>query len=250
MLGQIGAVLALKVAALFALVSKRQGSGAAKPVSNTMNTAKSIIVVLFLLLTAQIASAYYCPSTGRWLSRDPIGEPGFENLRASSVVSLSARWIKRDPILGLLSEAKSKATTKILPNQNTINLYAFVGNDPVISVDGLGLDPCGSASPQPANSCVCDRYGNRTYSNDPGLQVGLKCFCKCAGDSPWSQAVRGCLACEDAKGTDITVAHAYCYLMASLHHVMPLPTIERCFTQCGGDWSKFISSLSPPVIAM
>src|ERR1035437_9273324 len=50
----------------------------AKSIPNTMKTTKSIIVTLFVLLTAQIASAYYCPSTGRWLSRDPVGEPGFE----------------------------------------------------------------------------------------------------------------------------------------------------------------------------
>ena len=36
-----------------------------------MKTTKSFLVVLFVLAAAQIASAYYCPSTGRWLSRDP-----------------------------------------------------------------------------------------------------------------------------------------------------------------------------------
>jgi uncharacterized protein RhaS with RHS repeats len=45
-----------------------------------MKATKSIILVLFVLLTAQITSAYYCPSTGRWLSRDPIEEQGGENL--------------------------------------------------------------------------------------------------------------------------------------------------------------------------
>jgi hypothetical protein len=68
-----------------------------------MKTTKSIIVVLFVLLTAQIASAYYCPSTGRWLSRDPIAEPGFQTSQMASVVPKSpqlapSRWLNRDPI--------------------------------------------------------------------------------------------------------------------------------------------------------
>jgi|GEM_PF-2838770 len=64
-----------------------------------MKTTKSIIVVLFVLLTAQIASAYYCPSTGRWLSRDPIAEPGFQALQSAAqapIAVTSSRWINRD----------------------------------------------------------------------------------------------------------------------------------------------------------
>ena len=85
-----------------------------------MKTANSIITVLFVLLAAQIASAYYCPSTGRWLSRDPMGEPGFETLRAARVVpqaevasptSLPAgRWINRDPIGGAEFEVNQNFT--------------------------------------------------------------------------------------------------------------------------------------------
>ena len=63
-----------------------------------MKNTKSILVVMFVLLTAQIASAYYCPSTGRWLSRDPIGEPGFETSQmvAQTPEVTSDRWINRD----------------------------------------------------------------------------------------------------------------------------------------------------------
>jgi hypothetical protein len=85
-----------------------------------MKTAKSIIVVLFVLLTAQIASAYYCPSTGRWLSRDPIGEPGFRALQMASVAP--SRWINRDPI-----------------KKGGPSLYQFVGDDSINRIDALGL---------------------------------------------------------------------------------------------------------------
>jgi hypothetical protein len=96
-----------------------------------MKNAKSIATVLFVLLTVQIASAYYCPSTGRWLSRDPIGEPGFQALQAASalprvgsVISLpSTRWIKRD------SNSEKKE-----PNR-----YAFVANNSVNLFDSTGL---------------------------------------------------------------------------------------------------------------
>jgi hypothetical protein len=103
-----------------------------------MKAIKPIIVVLFVLLTAQIASAYYCPSTGRWLSRDPIGEPGFEALRAASVVPpvaspvqlQPARWIKRDSI--------QKLDPRIILADEP-DRYLFVMNDSINNKDAFGL---------------------------------------------------------------------------------------------------------------
>lgn len=102
-----------------------------------MKNTKSIVIVLFVLLMAQIASAYYCPSTGRWLSRDPIGEPGFQALQIASQTSIkptplpsSDRWISRDPI----------------PGREGKNLYGFVENEAISQVDYLGLCKCGVKS--------------------------------------------------------------------------------------------------------
>jgi hypothetical protein len=134
-----------------------------------MKTAKSIIVVLFVLLTAQIASAYYCPSTGRWLSRDPIGESGFQALQRASVVRsiTPSRWINRDsigetkiqeavhfqkglaelmmanPALAMriqnqLAKLENNSNNKVDPSAS--NLYMFVENNPASDVDVLGLD--------------------------------------------------------------------------------------------------------------
>src|ERR1035437_1942720 len=130
----------------------------AKSIPNTMKTTKPILTVLFVLLTAQIASAYYCPSTGRWLSRDPIGEPGFQvqQMAAQIPAVTSDRWINRDPIgeqgkkvdtataflnaLGIKSRlSKPNINSNPDANQNTVNLYVFVGNNPLIAVDGFGL---------------------------------------------------------------------------------------------------------------
>ena len=127
-----------------------------------MKTAKSIIVVLFVLLTAQVASAYYCPSTGRWLSRDPIGEPGFENLRAASVlpgvgqvvspISLPpGRWIDRDSI----------------STANDPDRYAFVKNAPINLVDPLGL--------RFGDGKICGNYCGGGYCGGKKLMPGEKC---------------------------------------------------------------------------
>jgi hypothetical protein len=48
-----------------------------KSVPDTMKTTKSVLIGLFCLSAVQMVSAYYCPSTGRWLSREPIGELWF-----------------------------------------------------------------------------------------------------------------------------------------------------------------------------
>jgi RHS repeat-associated protein len=53
----------------------------------------------------------YRPSLGRWPSRDPIGELGFETLRG-----------RRSRALGAAA-----------------NLYGFVGNNPINLFDVLGL---------------------------------------------------------------------------------------------------------------
>ena len=153
---------------------------------------------------------------------------GFYYIRARCYVPYLGRWIHRDPI----------------GYQGGVNLYEYVGGNPVGKLDSLGeagkcTPDCGSAPSLPANSPVCDKYGTETY---PGTGVSLFCSCKCAGNSPWSQEVRGCLACEYAKGTDITEAHLHCYRVASWHHVMPHDTLINCFKGCGGE--------IPPIVVM
>jgi hypothetical protein len=101
-----------------------------------MKTPKSTIIVLFVLLAAQIASAYYCPATGCWLSRDPIGELGFETLRTANALPqvgsstpTPSRWISRT----------EKGKRKIESGRNEINAYAFAQNAPPTFIDALGL---------------------------------------------------------------------------------------------------------------
>jgi hypothetical protein len=75
---------------------------------------------------------WYSPSTGRWFSRDPIGEPGFQVLQAanasprvgSPVPLPPGRFINRNP----------------RNEKGGMNLYVFVRNNPIVAVDPFGLD--------------------------------------------------------------------------------------------------------------
>ncbi|MCU0785571.1 MAG: hypothetical protein MUF81_16315 [Verrucomicrobia bacterium] len=79
-----------------------------------MKALLKILLALIALLVATEAHAmrWYSPSTGRWFSRDPIGESGFELLRTK-------------PASPLAGEA---------------NRYLFVKNNPMNYFDPLGLD--------------------------------------------------------------------------------------------------------------
>jgi RHS repeat-associated protein len=76
---------------------------------------------------------YYNASTGRWLSRDPVDEPGFRLIRGT-------RGVLRTPVASLLLGA---STTR-RPLRRTLggHLYGFVGNDSVDGIDYLGLKCC------------------------------------------------------------------------------------------------------------
>jgi len=74
-------------------------------------TMKGMFVVAVWLLAVPQSHAFYNPNTGRWLSRDPICEPGFEAFQKRSPQPLV-----REP-----------------------NRSLFLGNNPVSRFDYLGL---------------------------------------------------------------------------------------------------------------
>jgi RHS repeat-associated protein len=94
---------------------------------------------------------FYNPSTGRWLSRDPIVDQGFDpaasnqrRSRATAVEVLNSlarqKTIRRKPgdlsVDRLLADAD--ADTHFAENEK-FNLEAFVRNDSVDGIDALGL---------------------------------------------------------------------------------------------------------------
>jgi len=98
------------------------------------NKISLILITLATLLFASRAGAYYSPSTGRWLSRDPMGEPGFETIRAAY----------KSPQVGQITSTASLPPSRILVRdtvlKNDLNEYAFVKNDPESKVDLFGLE--------------------------------------------------------------------------------------------------------------
>ena len=71
---------------------------------------------------------WYSPSTGRWFSRDPIGEPGFRSVTGGLQANTTD-----DRTEGVFSEIVANRRLK------EANLYGFVLNDPQNRIDSLGL---------------------------------------------------------------------------------------------------------------
>ncbi|HEV2456205.1 MAG TPA: RHS repeat-associated core domain-containing protein, partial [Verrucomicrobiae bacterium] len=163
---------------------------------------------------------FYDAGLQRWPNRDPLSNQGFMVI------------LKRHPI----DQFAQVAFTAVGDDSHT-GIYDFVNSDPIYRYDYLGLDnckpPCTSAPPLPSSSSACDAYGNGTYMGD-----SLTCFCQCAGDSPWAQQVRGCLACEFQQGTDISTAHQKCYAAAGGIMNGPVLRLWFCWVLC---------SATPPV---
>ena len=122
----------------------------------TMRKTIGAIALFVTALTAQSVFAYYNPSTGRFLSRDPIGEPGFQVLQMAQGASQvgpvpmaqqSSRWINRDSVqeisAKLLKQSGEGSPVMFMDWQSvlrdTANAYRFVGNTPVNRWDVLGL---------------------------------------------------------------------------------------------------------------
>ena len=119
-----------------------------------MKTSKSIIIAFVLLMAAQIASAYYCPSTGRWANRDPINEVGFK-----------------------LSTAKP-GQPFYLNEEKT--LYVIVGNEPIALCDLLGLDDGLGPIRTPQNN-----------NSGKDIEKNCKCILTCADKEALKRGLLG-----------------------------------------------------------
>jgi hypothetical protein len=120
-----------------------------------------LLPLLLLLLCGQAASAYYDPGVQRWINRDPLGD-------GASGASYYVQHHARPP--------ESVSTLlRAFESHGEANLYTFVLNSSVNSIDWLGLDDCGKSE--------CNQY-------PPGA---LRFICLHTPCDPWSNCVRACL---------------------------------------------------------
>jgi hypothetical protein len=82
---------------------------------------------LWLVFTGE-AQAFYNPSTGRWLSRDPLGELSFLFVVAHE-----------QPFVAALSDDAGERVNRLFRETVGPNVNAFVGNSPTFVIDRLGL---------------------------------------------------------------------------------------------------------------
>ena len=125
------------------------------------------------------------------------------------------RWISRDP-LGMVDGPNVCGYVKGRPTRSTDSMGAFVtvGGIPDTPYNYSSCDGCEHASPVSAGSGACSKYG----PEDRFLMYDAKCVCENAGETPWDQAVRGCLACKKDRGVTGLAAHSACYMAACLKY--------------------------------
>ncbi len=97
--------------------------------------------------------------------------------------------------------------------------------------------------PLPVDSPKCDTYPKcYTY-----VGANARCFCRCAGNSPWSQYVRACLVGLYKEGASATLAHASCYFWAEVKFGLfsaPGGMLANCHSKCS---QTSVPLMPPPV---
>ncbi len=132
---------------------------------------------------------YYNPSTGRWISRDPIEEQGFDSLQMVDAFGGTS-----------------------IPN-----LYNFVANDPLSSIDLFGLR-------------IGDKTGEHAIPPYNPPQVGKKCCC----EHPGTAHLKGIRT--DGFPTDD--GSVIIFTKWTLHLRVQINTDSDCYTDVRVDWVR------------
>lgn len=168
--------------------------------------------------------------TGRWWEADVQRY----DYRARWMDPKVGRFISEDPVAEKGREVRAylrQGTEPVLIRDAYLRPYSYPANDPVGMTDPSGLAgqskkrDCSSSSPD------CDTYG-RCYSYQ-GANAG--CFCRCAGNGPWSSQVRCCLFQKYEEGYSGDEAHALCYAQATWTNGMtsiPIDELGECWWLC------------------
>jgi len=184
-----------------------------------------------------VRARYYQPQSGRWMTQDPL-------MFADGVNLYLAYFVPNGIDPNGMAGTGVNDCFKSLGNcvQNRCSAYLGETNPDTTGyyekckrgcedsfldcLDSFVYFPIQSL---PASSPECNKYcPDDKYSN-----ASARCFCKCAGDSQWSQYVRGCLRQLYSKGVSPDAAHNACYLLASeAGFKMPGSTLAYCYLKC------------------
>lgn len=173
-----------------------------------------------------------------------IGYAGY--LWSSNTVTYKVRHRVYDPVMG------SWMTRDPQYHYSLTNLYEYSWNSPLAYVDNDGQFPI-PITPLipllPFWTPAADACGTEALNNPKTAGQGCdsyefcykyvgsnaQCFCRCAGNSPWSNYVRSCLQCLYAKGVSGNAAHAVCYAQATAifgPKSVPNFTLAACYAVC------------------
>jgi len=148
---------------------------------------------------------YYKPSTGDWLSRDPIDEPGFGLLRGSGTSKEDIPEYDMDELDGSLEAAEF---------EGAVHELTFVNNDRVNDWDMLGMTSGrGSSSSGPTTTAAAKKPKKKKPYKVKNVKITFYCNCKiCTGKSPGDpgygdtasgkKACKGTIAAEIPEGID------------------------------------------------
>jgi RHS repeat-associated protein len=183
---------------------------------------------------------YYNPSTGRWPSRDPLNEPGFELVCGRPKTSveqatdrlrsaLKALESKEPSLAAKVKEHLLKDGTLSLNYREAPNPYGFLNNASLNQYDVLGLMVdtatcyfinC-TKMPTAASRCACMCVPVTTGPDD-----SKKCETKCQQCDDFFKGI----ANKQLKAEDICLC--YCQLNNAKKHEIGEPVID-CADVCG-----------------
>jgi hypothetical protein len=183
---------------------------------------------ILFLLSQEVCNAFYNPSVGRWLSRDPIEEKGF-----AGTFLANYRSVPQPPV----------------QTKRTANLFVSMRNDPVSTIDLLGLFiPRG---PVPDGACclelgyaktcqqICHMAAGNLTMNNPKTRPGVVvCYhgkvCPCAfGDPNTGWTPEECPSLEEIildherDHASKTRCHSCGFFLAGQDDIPDLPS-EEC----------------------